>query len=47
MKYWGRLVVEVFQKDPSYYQWIMDADLPLTTKQIATRIRLRSINSQK
>ena len=40
-KYKGMLVKEVLVKDPGYYGWIMDADFPLNTKQVFTRIRLR------
>lgn len=46
-KYRGQVVEEVFQKDPGYYEWILTADFPLTTKQVATRIRLRGLNSHK
>lgn len=40
-KYKGQLVSDVLKKDPGYYGWIMDADFPLNTKQVFTRIRLR------
>lgn len=46
-KYKGQLVEEVFKKDPSYYEWILSADFPLNTKQVATRIRLRGLNNHK
>ena len=45
-KYKGRLVEEVFRTDPSYYGWIMEADFPLNTKQVASRIRLRQMGQQ-
>ena len=45
-KYKGRLVEEVFAQDPAYYRWIMEADFPLTTKQVASRIRLRAKGGQ-
>lgn len=40
-KHKGRLVEEVFQKEPSYYDWIMNGDFPLYTKQVVTRIKTR------
>ena len=38
-KHKGRLVEEVFRKEPSYYDWMMDGDFPLYTKQVITRIK--------
>lgn len=46
-KYKGQLVEEVFKNDLSYYEWILSADFPLNTKQVATRIRLRGLNNHK
>lgn len=37
-KYKGHTVVSVFQKEPSYYDWMMKADFPLYTKKIITEI---------
>ena len=37
-KHKGEIVVEVFQKEPSYYDWMMKADFPLSTKQVITRL---------
>ena len=39
-KYKGRLVKEVFEKDPGYYGWIMQGDFPAYTKKVITRLRL-------
>lgn len=39
-KYKGRPVVEVLQRDPGYYDWMMDGDFTLNTKQVLTRIKL-------
>lgn len=36
----GRTVAEVFLNEPSYYNWMMNADFPLYTKKILTRIKL-------
>lgn len=40
-KYKEVSVLEVFKKDPGYYNWIMQSDFPLNTKQVITRIRLK------
>lgn len=39
-KYKGKVVTEVLKKDPGYFGWFLNADFPLYTKQILTRIRL-------
>ncbi|MBI3509725.1 MAG: 3'-5' exonuclease [Bacteroidetes bacterium] len=33
-------VTEVFEKEPSYYTWMMNGDFPLYTKKVITKIRL-------
>lgn len=40
-KYKGYKVSEVFQREPSYYDWMMNGDFPLYTKKVITEIRLR------
>ena len=37
-KYKGRTVREIFSSESSYYNWMMDGDFPLYTKQIITDI---------
>ena len=37
----GVKVSEVFQREPSYYDWMMNGDFPLYTKKVITEIRLR------
>lgn len=37
-KHKGKLVTEVFKQEPSYYDWIMNADFALHTKQKASEI---------
>lgn len=37
-KYKGRKVTEVFTEQPQYYDWMMNADFPLHTKQKLTEI---------
>lgn len=39
-KYNGKEVTWVFEKEPSYYAWMMDGDFPLYTKKVITKIRL-------
>lgn len=39
-KYKGQSVREIFQKDPGYFSWIQNADFPLYTKKVFTKIRL-------
>ena len=41
-KYKGQKVAVVFAKDPGYYAWIQNADFPLYTKKVFTRIKLKS-----
>ena len=40
-KHKDKPVIEVFEKEPSYYSWMMNGDFPLYTKKIITQIRLR------
>lgn len=39
-KYKGKVVTEVLQKDPGYFGWFINADFPLYTKQVLSRIKL-------
>ena len=41
-KYKGEKVEAVLMRDPGYYAWMMNGDFPLNTKQVLTRIKLRS-----
>ncbi len=40
-KHKGRSVADVFQREPTYYAWMMDGDFPAYTKKVITEIRLR------
>ena len=40
-KHKGKSVEEVFRKEPSYYEWLMNGDFPQYTKKIFTEIKLR------
>jgi DNA polymerase III subunit epsilon len=46
-KYKDKPVVEVFERDPGYYSWIMQGDFPSYTKKIFTKIRLDSKSNRK
>ena len=41
-KHRGKKVVEVFEEDPNYYDWILKNDFPLDTKRKLTQIKLKS-----
>ncbi len=43
-KHKGRTVEEVFRKEPQYYDWMMRAEFPLSTKKVITAIRKRNID---
>jgi len=40
-KHKGKSVVEVLEKEPSYYSWMMNGDFPLYTKKVLTNIYLK------
>jgi DNA polymerase-3 subunit epsilon len=42
-KYKGKPVLEVLERDPGYYGWMMNGDFPLYTKKVLTSIKLASI----
>ncbi len=41
-KYKGKSVKEVFRKEPQYYDWMMKADFPLSTKTVIKKIKLKA-----
>ncbi len=43
-KHKNRPVEEVFKKEPQYYDWMMKAAFPLSTKRVITAIKLRNFN---
>lgn len=45
-KHKGKTVTEVFAKEPTYYEWMMQGDFPLQTKQVITRLRLKGAFSK-
>lgn len=40
-KYKGKSVKETLLKDPSYYNWIMQGDFTMNTKQVFTQLKLK------
>jgi DNA polymerase-3 subunit epsilon len=42
-KHKGKRVEEVFQKEPSYYDWIMNGDFALSTKRAIEKIKMRGL----
>lgn len=46
-RYKGMAVVEVLQRDPGYYGWILGNDFTLHTKAMLTKIRLRELTGKK
>lgn len=45
-KYKNTKVMDVLQKDPSYYDWMMKGDFSLNTKKKLTEIKLRGFNKK-
>ncbi|MBI9037640.1 MAG: 3'-5' exonuclease [Bacteroidales bacterium] len=43
-KHKGKSVETIFKKEPSYYDWMMKSEFPLSTKNTITAIKLRSFN---
>ncbi len=43
-KYRGQSIVKILQKEPQYYDWIMNGKFPRDTKRKLTEIKLRSFN---
>jgi DNA polymerase III subunit epsilon len=43
-KHKGVPVEKVFEKEPGYYNWMMNSDFPLYTKKVLTAIKLRGFN---
>jgi DNA polymerase III subunit epsilon len=44
-KHKGKSLEEVFAKEPQYYDWIMNADFPLSTKNIVKEIRFKGFEN--
>lgn len=45
-KHKGKNVLEVLEKEPGYFGWMLNADFPLYTKKILTQIKLSKLNNK-
>ena len=45
-KHKGKKVLEVLDKEPGYFGWILNADFPLYTKKVLTQIKLSQLNNK-
>ena len=45
-KHNGRKVLEVLDKEPGYFGWLLNADFPLYTKKVLTQIKLSRLNNK-
>ena len=43
-KHKGKRVIDVFNREKSYYDWMLNGDFPLDTKRRLTEIKLRAFN---
>jgi DNA polymerase-3 subunit epsilon len=42
----GKKVLDVLDKEPGYFGWLLNADFPLYTKKVLTAIKLRAFNNK-
>jgi DNA polymerase-3 subunit epsilon len=45
-KHKGKRVVDVMEKEPGYFGWLLNADFPLYTKKVLSAIKLRQLNNK-
>jgi DNA polymerase-3 subunit epsilon len=45
-KHKGALVTTVLEKEPGYFGWLLNADFPLYTKKVLTKIKLNKLNTK-
>ena len=45
-KHKGTKVEDVMEKEPGYFGWLLNADFPLYTKKVLTRIKLQKLNNK-
>lgn len=45
-KHKGKKVLDVLEKEPGYFGWIINADFPLYTKKVLTQIKLSKLNNK-
>ena len=46
-KHKGTTLEQVFMKEPAYYDWMMKADFPLSTKQVVMRVQRRMVEERR
>jgi DNA polymerase-3 subunit epsilon len=46
-KHKGKTLAQVFQQEPAYYDWIMKADFPLSTKQVVMQVQRRLVEEKR
>jgi len=44
-KHKGKTVDEVFAKEPQYYDWMMNAEFPLSTKNVIKEVKFRALEN--
>ncbi|HNY03213.1 MAG TPA: 3'-5' exonuclease [Bacteroidales bacterium] len=44
-KHKGKPVLQVFRDEPSYYDWMMKSEFPLSTKKVITALKLKEFNN--
>ena len=45
-KHKGKPVAQVLKDEPSYYDWMMKGEFPLSTKKVLTKLKLRGFNNE-
>ncbi|MDX1461843.1 MAG: 3'-5' exonuclease [Marinirhabdus sp.] len=45
-KHRGKLVETVMDEEPGYFGWLLNADFPLYTKKVLTRLKLQRLNNK-
>ena len=45
-KHKGKAVAKVLKDEPSYYDWMMKGEFPLSTKKVLTMLKLRGFNNE-
>ena len=45
-KHKGKKVLDVLEKEPGYFGWLLNSDFPLYTKKVLTAIKLRALNNK-
>lgn len=46
-KYKGKTLEQVFKMEPSYYDWMMKSEFPLSTKQVVMKVQRRLVEEKR